>query len=77
MVWLVVAPLQASSAARSEPLPFLRLPLALLPQAAIDCCSILRLVPAAGQPRSTLFTGSKRVAEKLAKDFHGRVGAWE
>jgi hypothetical protein len=28
----------------------------------------------AGQPHSTLFTGSKRVAEKLAKDFHGRVG---
>lgn len=22
-----------------------------------------------------LFTGSKRVAEKLAKDFHGRVGS--
>lgn len=27
----------------------------------------------AGHPRSTLFTGSKRVAEKLAKDFHGKV----
>lgn len=27
----------------------------------------------AGQPRSTLFTGSKKVAEMLARDFHGRV----
>lgn len=25
------------------------------------------------QPRSTLFTGSKRVAEKLAVDMHGKV----
>lgn len=25
------------------------------------------------QPRSTLFTGSKRVAEKLAADMHGKV----
>jgi len=27
----------------------------------------------AGQPRMTLFTGSSRVSEKLAKDLHGRI----
>ncbi len=27
----------------------------------------------AAQPRSTLFTGSQRVAEKLATDMHGKV----
>lgn len=33
----------------------------------------LLLLRPAGHPRSTLFTGSKRVAEKLARDFSGRV----
>lgn len=30
---------------------------------------------APGKPANTLFTGSQRVAEKLAKDLHGKVGA--
>lgn len=33
-------------------------------------------IMAQARPRSTLFTGSQRVAEKLAKDFHGRVSQW-
>ena len=32
-------------------------------------------VMAAAEPRSTLFTGSQRVAEKLALDLRGKVGA--
>jgi 1-pyrroline-5-carboxylate dehydrogenase len=32
-------------------------------------------VLSAGQPRSTLFTGSQRVAERLAVQLKGKVGA--
>lgn len=43
----------------------------------VDICNgrgaTVNEIMAQGQPRSTLFTGSKRVAEKLAKDFHGRI----
>lgn len=40
---------------------------------AIRLSALLLAPRLAGHPRSTLFTGSKRVAEKLAKDFHGKV----
>jgi 1-pyrroline-5-carboxylate dehydrogenase len=35
--------------------------------------SVVNQILLQGRPRSTLFTGSKRVAEKLCADLHGKV----
>lgn len=35
--------------------------------------SVVNEILVRGKPRSTLFTGSKRVAEKLCADLHGKV----
>lgn len=35
--------------------------------------SVVNQILVRGKPRSTLFTGSQRVAEKLCADLHGKV----
>ncbi len=38
--------------------------------------SVVNEILVRARPRSTLFTGSQRVAEKLCADLHGKVGIY-